>query len=79
MKGMQRIVSKRLQLAEHTVAPAKAAASWTFKDVPASSDQFVPAPNPVSYSCLFSLDVTTYLFCFAQLSLLLSLLHILPQ
>lgn len=76
---MQRIVSKKLQLAEHTEAPAKAAASWTFKDVPAGSDQLVPAPNPVSYSCLFNLDVTVYLFFFAQLSLLLSLLHIVPQ
>lgn len=73
---MQRTVSQRLQLAGPTVAAAKAAASWTFKDVLTSSDQFIPTLNPVSYSCLSDHSFTVYLSSFAQLSLLL---HIPPQ
>lgn len=73
---MHRTVSQGLQLAGPMVGAAKAAASWTFKDVPTSSDHFVPTLNLVSYSCMFNHSFTVYLSSFAQLSLLL---HIPPQ
>lgn len=62
-KGMQRTVSKRLQLVEPTVEAARAAAaSGTFKDAPTSSDPFVLTLNPVPFSCLFYLNATVYLY-----------------
>lgn len=69
---MQRTVSQRLQLAGPMVAAAKAAASWTFKDVPTS----LSLPLVQFYSCMFNHSFTVYLSFFAQLSLLL---HIPPQ
>ncbi|KAK2533727.1 Micall2 [Columba guinea] len=50
MKGMHRTVSQGLQLAGPMEGAAKAAASWTSKDVLTSSDQFVPTLSLVSYS-----------------------------
>lgn len=59
---MQRTVSKKLQLVGPTVEVARAAASGTFKDVPASSGQFFLAFNPVPFSCLFYISATSYLY-----------------
>lgn len=58
---MQRTVSQRLQLVG-AVEAAGAAASGTFKDVPACSVQFVLTLNPVPFSCLFYISATVYLY-----------------
>lgn len=73
---MHRTVSQGLQLAGPMEGAAKAAASWTSKDVLTSSDQFVPTLSLVSYSCMFNHSFSMYLSSFAQLSLLL---HSPPQ